>query len=73
LAIQRHDIPEKGKELACLFICMSSRAVHLKRTYTLDTSSFINCFSRFEYRRTTTKHYYSDIGTTFVDAVRDFS
>ncbi|XP_045032618.1 uncharacterized protein LOC123474468 [Daphnia magna] len=63
----------KVKRCACLFTCMSSRAVHLEMSCSLDTSSFINCISRFEDRRTTPKHYHSDNGTNFVGAVREFS
>jgi len=58
------------KRYGCLFTCLVTRAVHIEVAYRLDTSSFINCLSRFLARRGTPRLIRSDNGTNFVGAER---
>ena len=56
------------KTYGVLFTCLTSRAVHFELAYSLDISSFIAAFRRFEARRGTPKTVYSDQGTNLVGA-----
>jgi hypothetical protein len=56
----------RNKRYLCLFTCMATRAVHLEMAYGLDTTSFINAFWRFTYRRGVPVEITSDNGTNFV-------
>ena len=58
------------KRYACLFTCMTIRAIHLEFVFDLSTSSFINCLRRFLTRRGNIKHLYSDNATNFVGSER---
>ena len=53
----------RAKRYLCLFTCLTTRAVHLKMAYALDTDSFINAFTR-------TTYVISDNGTNFVGEAR---
>ena len=62
-------IKERRSELKrwiVLFCCMSSRAVHLEVTSSLDTDSFINAFRRFVCRRGPVRQLRCDQGSNFV-------
>ena len=62
-------IKERRSELKrwiVLFCCMSSRAVHLETTGSLDTDSFINAFRRFVCRRGPVRQLRCDQGSNFV-------
>ncbi|GBP08766.1 hypothetical protein EVAR_100643_1 [Eumeta japonica] len=56
------------KGYVCLFICFSTKAIHLEATSDLSTSTFLAAFHRFVSRRGCPIHLYSDNGTTFVGA-----
>lgn len=53
------------KGYICLFICMTSKAIHLEAVSDLTSQGFIAAFRRFVSRRGHCKHMYSDNGTNF--------
>ncbi|XP_075150652.1 uncharacterized protein LOC142224750 [Haematobia irritans] len=59
-----------SKGYTCVFICFSTKAIHLEATSELSTSAFLAAFSRFVSRRGCPLHLYSDNGTNFVGASR---
>ncbi|XP_066907074.1 uncharacterized protein [Halyomorpha halys] len=59
-----------SKAYLSLFICMSTKAVHLEVVSTLETESFLAAFDRFIARRGKPIRIYSDCGTNFVGASR---
>ena len=59
----------KAKRYLCLFTCLVTRAVHLEISYSLDTDSFINAFTRM--MRGTPTYVISDNGSNFVGADRE--
>ena len=61
----------RAKRYLCLFTCLTTRAVHLEMSYSLDTDSFINAFYRMTSRRGTPRYVISDNGTNFVGAERE--
>ncbi len=60
-----------SKHWAVLFSCMSTRAVHIEVTETMDTSSCINALRRFFAIRGPAKQLRSDCGTNFVGASKE--
>lgn len=56
------------KAYMCIFICTSTKAVHLECVSDLTTDSFLAAFDRFVSRRGLPAHIYSDNGTNFVGA-----
>ena len=62
--------PVLVKVYACLFVCMSTKAMHIDCTEDLSTASFMLCFERFMNRRGFPQHVYSDIGSNFIGAAR---
>ncbi len=58
----------KFKAYCCLFICLSSQAVHLEVCTSLETEEFLAAFQRFCDRRGTPHSVYSDNGSNFVGA-----
>lgn len=56
------------KGYVCVFVCFSTKAIHLEATSDLSTSAFLAAFSRFVSRRGCPLHLHSDNGTTFVGA-----
>lgn len=61
------------KAYLCLFVCFSTKAVHLELATDLTTQAFIAAFQRFLARRGPTSHIYSDAGTNFLGAKRYFT
>ena len=58
----------KAKGYLCLMTCLATRVVHLEMSYSLDTDSFINAFTRVMSRRGTPSYVISDNGSNFVGA-----
>ncbi|XP_065356158.1 uncharacterized protein LOC135950551 [Calliphora vicina] len=59
-----------SKGYVCVFVCFSTKAIHLEASSDLSTQAFLAAFSRFVSRRGCPLNLYSDNGTTFVDASR---
>lgn len=57
----------------CLFICFSTKAIHLETVSDLSTSAFLSCLRRFISRRGKPKQIYCDNGTNFVGAGNELS
>lgn len=61
------------KAWIALFICFSTRAVHLEIVEDLTSEAFIACLRRFMARRGRCAVIYSDNGTNFVGASRELA
>ncbi|XP_043657462.1 uncharacterized protein LOC122622885 [Drosophila teissieri] len=48
------------KDYVCVFVCFSTKAIHLEATSDLTTEKFLGAFSRFAARRGCPLHLYSD-------------
>ncbi|XP_041765140.1 uncharacterized protein LOC121589934 [Anopheles merus] len=64
--VHRKAAPQKA--YLCIFVCMSTKAVHLELVSDLSTSGFLKALDRFIFRRNKPNHIYSDNGTNFVGA-----
>ena len=60
------NITTKG--YICLFVCLSTKAVHLEVAVDLSSKAFLNCLKRFIARRGKCINIYSDNGSNFVGA-----
>lgn len=58
------------KSYVCVFVCMSTKAIHLELVPDLTTESFLNALRRFISRRGYCKNIYSDNGRTYVGCNR---
>ena len=58
------------KGYVALFICFSTKAVHLEAVSDLTSEAFIAALRRFSARRGAPRHIFSDNGTNFVGANR---
>lgn len=61
------------KGYVCIFVCFSTKAIHLEATSSLSTSTFLAAFHRFISRRGCPLHIYSDNGKNFVGASREIA
>ena len=61
----------KAKRYLCLFTCLVTRAVHPEMSFSLDTDSFINAFTRMMSKRGTPTYVISDNGSNFAGADRE--
>lgn len=59
------------KGYIALFVCFSTKAVHLELVSDLTTAAFLAAFKRFAARRGTPLNVYTDNGTNFVGARND--
>ena len=59
------------KRFGVLFICLTTRAIHIEIAESLDTSSFIMALCRFCARRGQVSEIRSDNGTNFVGGERE--
>lgn len=62
-----------SKAYIALFICLTTRAIHLEVVTNLTTEAFMAAFKRFIARRGRPNHVYSDNGTNFVGARRELN
>ncbi len=58
--------PVKIKSYACLFVCFTTKAVHIELAADLTTEGFMACIRRFCARRGKPAEIHSDNGTNFV-------
>uniref|UniRef100_A0A8D8YXB4 Integrase catalytic domain-containing protein n=1 Tax=Cacopsylla melanoneura TaxID=428564 RepID=A0A8D8YXB4_9HEMI len=61
-------IKSSRKAYVCLFICLTTKAVHIELASDLSTEIFLNCLKRFISRRGCCQVIYSDNGTNFIGA-----
>ncbi|XP_076284390.1 uncharacterized protein LOC143210944 [Lasioglossum baleicum] len=59
------------KAYVALFICMTTRAVHIELAGSYTTDAFLACYNRFSSRRGLPFAMYSDNGTTFQGADKE--
>ncbi|XP_075167809.1 uncharacterized protein LOC142239965 [Haematobia irritans] len=59
------------KGYVCVFVCFSTKAIHLEATSDLSTTTFLAAFHRFISRRGCPKTIFSDNGINFVGASRE--
>jgi len=55
----------------CIFVCFTTRCVHLEAVTDMTAECFLACFKRFSGRRGKPTKVYSDYGTNFVGANKE--
>ncbi len=63
--------PVLVKAFVAVFVCMSTRAIHLEAVSDLSTDAFLAAFKRFIARRGLPHQVFSDNGTNFVGAEKE--
>lgn len=72
IRMSKHRGKGTFKGYIVVFVCMSTKAIHLELASDLSTKTFIAAFKRFTSRRGLCSNMYSDNGTNFVGADREF-
>ncbi|XP_057339521.1 uncharacterized protein LOC130677020 [Microplitis mediator] len=70
---RRHRNRQKLKVYVAVYVCMSTKAVHLELVTDLTTEAFIASLKRFFARRGKSTDIYSDNGTNFVGNSRELN
>lgn len=68
ITLQRRRGQRSQKAYLCVFICLSTKAVHIEVASDLSTDTFLDAFKRFISRRGPVSCMYSDNGTNFIGA-----
>ena len=71
LYIRRHNSSNERKVYICLFMCASTRAIHLELTDMLSADSFLLAFRRFVARQGLPSTMWSDNAKTFKVASKE--
>jgi len=64
--------PTMIKAYACIFICFTTKAVHIELCLDLSTEEFMAALRRFCAKREAPREIHSDNGTNFVGAANEF-
>lgn len=68
IKLAKHRGAKIGKAYLCLFVCLSTKAVHLETVSDLSTDAFLAALRRFVGRRGRVNIIQSDCGTNYVGA-----
>ncbi|XP_062715282.1 uncharacterized protein LOC134291500 [Aedes albopictus] len=68
-----HKRASPAKAYLCLFVCFSTKAVHLELVSDLSTQGFLNALRRFISRRGRPNHIHSDNGKNFEGAKNELT
>lgn len=63
---------QKIKGYIVVFVCMTTKAIHLELAFGLSTEAFLDVFKRFAARRGMPREVWSDNGTNFVGTKTEF-
>ena len=61
------------KVYGCIFVCLTSRAIHIEDVGSLETDAFIQALRRFICIRSAAKEIWSDNGTNFTGGERELT
>lgn len=68
IKLGKHRGAKIGKAYLCLFVCFTTKALHLETVSDLSSEAFIAALRRFVGRRGRVSIIYSDCGTNFIGA-----